>query len=174
MWNFVLPSPRAQNTLRLGRRGRTVWKQQWVLRVAVTPGPAALGLLNPRRPGQQGCESKCVKKPSGLFTECTIWSHGGRSSWTWTSHMEAPSGHQTWMVQRLRWASGDWAQAGTQSLCAHPWECPLLEGLTVRRNMRGSHKSWKCRRREFTPQSPPHMHYRDVVSSVKWQWVLSP
>ena len=51
--------------------------QEWVLRVAVIPGPAALGMLSPRRPGQQGCESMCVKKPSGSFTNSRICSHGG-------------------------------------------------------------------------------------------------
>ena len=35
--------------------------EQKVLRAAVTPGPAALGMLSPRRPGQHGCESMCVK-----------------------------------------------------------------------------------------------------------------
>ena len=29
--------------LGLGRRGRSVWMEQWVLRAAVTPGPAVLG-----------------------------------------------------------------------------------------------------------------------------------
>lgn len=37
--------------------------EQWVLRGAVTPRPAALSLVSPRRPGEHGCESKCVKKP---------------------------------------------------------------------------------------------------------------
>ena len=31
--------------------------QQWVMRAEVTPGPAALGLLNPRTAGQQGCDA---------------------------------------------------------------------------------------------------------------------
>ena len=62
--------------LGLRRRGRTLWMEQWVLRAAVPPGQAVLGLLNPR-PGQQGCESKCVKKPSGPFTDSRICSHGG-------------------------------------------------------------------------------------------------
>ena len=35
--------------------------QEWVLRVAVIPGPAALRMLSPRRPGHQGSESMCVK-----------------------------------------------------------------------------------------------------------------
>ena len=56
--------------------GKSVWMEQWVLRAAVPPGQAVLGLLNPR-PGQQGCESKCVKKPSGPFTDSRICSHGG-------------------------------------------------------------------------------------------------
>ena len=70
--------------------------QQWVLRAAVTPAPAALGLLSPRRPGQQGCESKHVKKPSGPFTESRISSHGGSlgAAGHGISHMEAPSAHQ--------------------------------------------------------------------------------
>ena len=38
--------------------------EQCVLRGAVTPGPAALSLVGSSRPGEQGCESKCVKKPS--------------------------------------------------------------------------------------------------------------
>ena len=47
--------------LGLGRRSRAVWMEQKVLRAAVTPGPAALGMLSPRRPGQHGCESMCMK-----------------------------------------------------------------------------------------------------------------
>lgn len=45
------------------RKGQAAWMEQWVLRGAVTPRPAALSLVSPRRPGEQGCESKCVKKP---------------------------------------------------------------------------------------------------------------
>ena len=50
------------------RRGQAAWTEQWVLRGAVAPEPAALSPVNSRRPGQQDCESKCVKKPSGPFS----------------------------------------------------------------------------------------------------------
>ena len=43
--------------LGLRRRIRTVWMEQWVLRAGVTPGPAVLGMLNPRRPGQRAVKA---------------------------------------------------------------------------------------------------------------------
>ena len=85
--------------LGLGRRGRTLWMQQWVMRAEVTPGPAALGLLNPRRAGQQGCESNCVKKPRGPFTDSRICSHGG-------SLGAAGRGLLTWKHISLGWCGG--------------------------------------------------------------------
>ena len=73
--------------------------QQWVMRAEVTPGPAALGLLNPRTPGQLGCESKCVKMPSGPFTDSRICSHGGSLG---------AAGHRpiTWKHISLGWCRG--------------------------------------------------------------------
>ena len=49
----------------------------------------------------------------------------------------------------------------------HPWEHPLHEGLTVRTNTRRSHKSWKCRRREFRSHPPPHRHYKDIMEQYR-------
>ena len=113
--------------------------QQWVLRVAVIPGPVALGMLSPRRPGQQGCESMCVKKPSGPFTDSRICSHGG-------SLGAAGHGPLTW--KHLQHISLGWCRGcdepqetklrqGPQSLCAHP---PLAAPFTRGINSEDKHE----------------------------------
>ena len=78
------------------RKGQASWMEQWVLRGAVAPEPAALSLVNSRRPGQQDCENKCAKKPSSPFTASRLLRQWrvSRNTLTWTSHMEVPSAHQ--------------------------------------------------------------------------------
>ena len=80
-----------------------------------------LGLVSPRRPGQQGCESKCVKKASGPFTVSRICGHAGLLGQLDMdcSHVEAPSAPHPWEGVLLRRASGDSAQAGTpEQVCS--------------------------------------------------------
>ena len=112
------------------RKGQAAWMEQWVLRGAVAPEPAALSLVNSRRPGQQGCESKCVKKPSGPFTVSRLLRQWrvSRNASTWTSHMEAPSAHQPWGAVEAEMSSGRQPRQGPQNTCAvihPPWEHPV-------------------------------------------------
>ena len=111
------------------------WEQQW------PQDRLCLGLLNPRRPGQQGCESKCVKKHSGPFTDSSICSHGG-------SLGAAGHGPLTWKHPQyisFGWCGG-WNELqeteprqGPQSLCAvtHP---PLGVTSTWGINSEGIHE----------------------------------
>ena len=130
-----------------------------------------LGLDSPRRPGQQGCESRWLRKPAApSHFQASVALLVSRGNWTWTALTWRHLQHRILGLEAemsSRRLSPVWDARACVLWLIQPREHPLLEEQTVKTPVRAIDKSWTCRGRESMSHPEPDTHCRSPACGAR-------